>query len=156
MESKRANRSGGSAAFGGVLLAMIEGLNIFLTKMLADPTPTVVQQALLVLGNLCSDSVDPSSAVTKALLLELARRSLERKQAAQFKVVTNAAHSQHAHAIKGLERGAGSRGGSQHELAQRALERAHLHAARHRIRIISACGAYDLGIGAYDLGMRCI
>jgi hypothetical protein len=25
--------------------------------MLADPTPTVVQQALLVLGNLCSNSV---------------------------------------------------------------------------------------------------
>ena len=31
--------AGRSAAFGGVLLAMIEGLNIFLTKMLAAPTP---------------------------------------------------------------------------------------------------------------------
>ena len=28
-----------SAAVGGVLLAMIEGLNIFLTKMMADSTP---------------------------------------------------------------------------------------------------------------------
>ena len=28
-----------SAAVGGVLLAMIEGLNIFLTKMMADQTP---------------------------------------------------------------------------------------------------------------------
>ena len=28
-----------SAAVGGVLLAMIEGLNIFLTKMMADTTP---------------------------------------------------------------------------------------------------------------------
>ena len=32
-----------SAAVGGVLLAMIEGLNIFLTKMMADQTPPPYQ-----------------------------------------------------------------------------------------------------------------
>ena len=31
--------AGRSAAFGGVLLAMIEGLNIFLTKMMAEGSP---------------------------------------------------------------------------------------------------------------------
>ena len=48
-----------------------------LAWMLADPTPTVVQQALLVLGNLCSNSVDPNSALTKKMLLQVgAERAL--------------------------------------------------------------------------------
>lgn len=42
-----------------------------LAKLVGDPSDEVRAHALLALGNLCSDSVDPSSAVTKALLLEL-------------------------------------------------------------------------------------
>ena len=40
-----------------------------LAWLLADPYDQVQQQALLVIGNLCSDSVDPNSAATKQQLL---------------------------------------------------------------------------------------
>ena len=40
-----------------------------LAWLLADPYDQVQQQALLVIGNLCSDSVDPHSGATKQLLL---------------------------------------------------------------------------------------
>ena len=48
-------------ANGGILL---------LTTLIADPEPTIHQQALLCLGNLASDSVDPDSSLTKQLLLD--------------------------------------------------------------------------------------
>ena len=90
----------------------------------ADPAKAPAPGAGSLLANVRAFEKKAAPALSaKPSQVELARRSLERKQAAQFKVVTNAAHSQHAQAIKGLERGAGSRGGSQHELAQRALER---------------------------------
>jgi len=41
-----------------------------LSWLLADPSPDIQQSALLVLGNLCSDSVDPQSASTKHALLQ--------------------------------------------------------------------------------------
>ena len=41
-----------------------------LASLLGDPYPQVQQQALFVIGNLCSDSVDPQSAHTKSLLLQ--------------------------------------------------------------------------------------
>ena len=41
-----------------------------LLSLVADPEPAVHQQALHCLGNLCSDSVDPHSALTKRALLE--------------------------------------------------------------------------------------
>ena len=41
-----------------------------LARLLADPYPQVQQQALFVVGNLCSDSVDTGSDVTKMLLLQ--------------------------------------------------------------------------------------
>ena len=41
-----------------------------LARLLADPYPQVQQQALFVVGNLCSDSVDAGSDVTKMLLLQ--------------------------------------------------------------------------------------
>ena len=44
-----------------------------LAWLLADPSPSIQQQALLVLGNLCSNSVDPSSALTKRMLLQVGR-----------------------------------------------------------------------------------
>ena len=40
-----------------------------LAWLLADPYDQVQQQALLVIGNLCSDSVDPHSMATKQSLL---------------------------------------------------------------------------------------
>ena len=48
----------------------IEGGVLRLCQLLLDPSPDVVSLALWCLGNLCSDSVDPQSKVTKALLLE--------------------------------------------------------------------------------------
>ena len=44
-----------------------------LAWLLADPSASVSiqQQSLLVLGNLCSNSVDPNSALTKRLLLQV-------------------------------------------------------------------------------------
>lgn len=47
-----------------------------LAWLLADPTPEVVQQALCILGNLCSDTVDPNSTRTKQALLPNARSVL--------------------------------------------------------------------------------
>ena len=41
-----------------------------LARLLADPYPQVQQQAMFVVGNLCSDSVDAGSDVTKMLLLQ--------------------------------------------------------------------------------------
>ena len=41
-----------------------------LSWMLADASPRVQTQTLLILGNLCSDSFDPESWQTKALLLQ--------------------------------------------------------------------------------------
>ena len=41
-----------------------------LARLLADPYPQVQRQALFVVGNLCSDSVDAGSDVTKMLLLQ--------------------------------------------------------------------------------------
>ena len=41
-----------------------------LSWLLADPSPEVQQMALMILGNLCSDSVDANSRATKALLLQ--------------------------------------------------------------------------------------
>lgn len=41
-----------------------------LSWLLADPSPEVQQMALMILGNLCSDSVDQNSRATKALLLQ--------------------------------------------------------------------------------------
>lgn len=41
-----------------------------LARLLADPYPQVQQQALFVVGNLCSDSVDAGSDLTKMLLLQ--------------------------------------------------------------------------------------
>ena len=41
-----------------------------LAWLIVDPYPDVQQQALLVLGNLCSDACDPNSYLTKRLLLE--------------------------------------------------------------------------------------
>ena len=40
-----------------------------LSWLLADPNPEVQQMALMILGNLCSDSVDSSSTTTKQQLL---------------------------------------------------------------------------------------
>ena len=40
-----------------------------LSWLLADPSPEVQQTALMILGNLCSDSVDSQSCETKRLLL---------------------------------------------------------------------------------------
>ena len=44
-----------------------------LAWLLADPSASVSiqQQSLLVLGNLCSNSVDPNSALTKRMLLQV-------------------------------------------------------------------------------------
>ena len=43
-----------------------------LAKLVSDAQPAAVRaNALLALGNLCSDSVDPRSTITKALLLPL-------------------------------------------------------------------------------------
>lgn len=42
-----------------------------LAWLLADPSPSIQQQSLLVLGNLCSNSVDPNSALTKRMLLQV-------------------------------------------------------------------------------------
>lgn len=47
-----------------------------LAWMLSDPSPEVQQTALMILGNLCSDSVDPNSRTTKAVLLQSARAVL--------------------------------------------------------------------------------
>jgi hypothetical protein len=47
------------------------GTVALLVKLVSDPSAEVRAHALLALGNLCSDSVDPQSAATKALLLEL-------------------------------------------------------------------------------------
>ncbi|KAL1498546.1 hypothetical protein AB1Y20_013867 [Prymnesium parvum] len=55
------------AEIGRVVRA--QGGPAILTWLLADPAPEVQQQALMVLGNLCSDSVDRESARTKAALL---------------------------------------------------------------------------------------
>jgi hypothetical protein len=41
-----------------------------LSWLLADPSAEVQQMALMILGNLCSDSVDSNSRATKALLLQ--------------------------------------------------------------------------------------
>ena len=41
-----------------------------LTWLLADPSPEVQQMSLMILGNLCSDSVDSDSRATKSLLLQ--------------------------------------------------------------------------------------
>ena len=40
-----------------------------LSWLLADPAPEVQQTSLMILGNLCSDSVDTNSCLTKQLLL---------------------------------------------------------------------------------------
>ena len=40
-----------------------------LSWLLADPSPEVQQMSLMILGNLCSDSVDASSNLTKQALL---------------------------------------------------------------------------------------
>ena len=47
-----------------------------LAWLLADPSASVSiqQQSLLVLGNLCSNSVDPNSALTKRMLLQVGQR----------------------------------------------------------------------------------
>ena len=44
-----------------------------LAWLLADPSASISiqQQSLLVLGNLCSNSVDPNSALTKRMLLQV-------------------------------------------------------------------------------------
>ena len=42
-----------------------------LAKLVSDPNMEVRAHALLALGNLCSDSVDPASSSTKSLLLDL-------------------------------------------------------------------------------------
>ena len=41
-----------------------------LIALIEDPDPAVHQQALLCIGNLASDSVDPDSGLTKQLLLD--------------------------------------------------------------------------------------
>ena len=41
-----------------------------LSRLLLDPAPEIQQQALFVLGNLCSDSVDRDSSRTKSELLD--------------------------------------------------------------------------------------
>ena len=46
-----------------------------LAWMLTDPSLRVQQQTLLILGNLCSNSFDPASEETKALLMECAART---------------------------------------------------------------------------------
>ena len=46
-----------------------------LSWMLADASPRVQTQTLLILGNLCSNSFDPASEETKALLMECAART---------------------------------------------------------------------------------
>ena len=46
-----------------------------LAWMLTDPSLRVQQQTLLILGNLCSNSFDPASEETKALLMECAARN---------------------------------------------------------------------------------
>tara|TARA_B100000768_G_scaffold173074_1_gene181979 strand:+ start:494 stop:1042 length:549 start_codon:yes stop_codon:yes gene_type:complete len=45
-----------------------------LAWLLADPSSSIQQQSLLVLGNLCSNSVDPNSALTKRMLLQVGQR----------------------------------------------------------------------------------
>ena len=40
-----------------------------LSWLLADPNPEVQQMSLMILGNLCSDSVDANSSATKQALL---------------------------------------------------------------------------------------
>lgn len=57
--------------------------------MLADPSPTIQQQALLVLGNLCSNSVDPNSALTKRALL----------QAGAERALLGCLHAEEAHTL---------------------------------------------------------
>lgn len=47
-----------------------------LAWLLADPCPEVQCSALMILGNLCSDSVDPNSRLTKLALLPNARSVL--------------------------------------------------------------------------------
>ena len=41
-----------------------------LSWLLADPSPEVQQMSLMILGNLCSDSVDSDSKATKQMLLQ--------------------------------------------------------------------------------------
>ena len=50
-----------------------------LAWMLTDPSLRVQQQTLLILGNLCSNSFDPASEETKALLMECAARAILRR-----------------------------------------------------------------------------
>ena len=52
-----------------------------LAWMLTDPSLRVQQQTLLILGNLCSNSFDPASEETKALLMECAARATLRRNA---------------------------------------------------------------------------
>lgn len=47
------------------------GTVALIAKLVSDTSAEVRSHALLALGNLCSDSVDPNSTATKALLLEL-------------------------------------------------------------------------------------
>lgn len=49
----------------------VSGIVEQLSGLVSDTSAEVRAHALLALGNLCSDSVDPSSSTTKALLLEL-------------------------------------------------------------------------------------
>ena len=59
-------------AEGELLDADESGTVKLLAKLVGDPSDEVRAHALLALGNLCSDSVDPSSAVTKRFCLSLA------------------------------------------------------------------------------------
>ena len=54
-----------------------------LAWMLTDPSLRVQQQTLLILGNLCSNSFDPASEETKALLMECAARTSPAQHSAQ-------------------------------------------------------------------------
>ena len=56
------------AALGEAVRA-VGGLPL-LGWLIVDPSPLVQQEALLILGNLCSDACDPNSALTKKMLLD--------------------------------------------------------------------------------------
>ena len=56
------------AALGEAVRA-VGGVSL-LAWLIVDPSLLVQQQALLILGNLCSDACDPNSRLTKQLLLE--------------------------------------------------------------------------------------
>ena len=60
---------GNDGAAVGASVREVGGIPL-LGWLIVDPSPLVQQEALLILGNLCSDACDPNSALTKRLLLE--------------------------------------------------------------------------------------